>query len=281
MREDRLMNDEAPVQRRNTAWVAETERRTLVWIAARLPPAVTPNTLTAIGMLGALIAMLGYFLAAGRPAMLWLASAGFVLNWFGDSLDGTLARVRGIERPHFGFFLDKSTDVLADALFAVGLGLSTFIGWKVAMGGLAAFFMVSILSLIRVGAGRNFDIAYFGIGMTETRCGLVLLNSAIYFFPPQPIEAFGMSFTYPNLLGVLWIAGHVSVFLVVMIAEARRLAVADPPRVTAGGARSRAEQRGTSERLREIGIERLGSSAKVLYTTSAGIVRPESDLIGD
>jgi archaetidylinositol phosphate synthase len=227
------MNDEAPVQRRNTAWVAEIERRALVWMAARLPAVVTPNTLTATGMVGALIAMLGYFLAAGRPAMLWLASVGFVLNWFGDSLDGTLARVREIERPHFGFFLDKSTDVLAHALFAVGLGLSTFIRWELAMAGLASFFMVSMLSLIRVGAGRSFDIAYFGIGMTETRAMFVLLNIAVFFFPPQPIRGFGTSFTYPNLLGVVWIAGHVSVFLVVMIAEARRLAVAEPPRVTA------------------------------------------------
>jgi len=217
-----------PVQRRNTAWVAEIERVALVWIAARLPAVVTPNALTATGMLGALIAMLGYFLAAGRPAMLWLASVGFILNWFGDSLDGTLARVRGIERPHFGFFLDKCTDVLAHALFAVGLGLSALIPWELAMAGLASFFMGSMLSLIRVGAGRSFDIAYFGIGLTEIRCGFVLLNSAAFFFPPQPIQAFGTSFTYPNLLAVVWIAANVSVFLVVMIAEARRLAVAEP-----------------------------------------------------
>jgi len=233
-----------PVHRRNTARLAEIERRALVWIAARLPAAVTPNALTATGMLGALIAMLGYFLAAGRPAMLWLASVGFVLNWFGDSLDGTLARVRGIERPHFGFFLDKCTDVLAHSLFAVGLGLSTLIRWELAMAGLASFFMVSMLSLIRVGAGRSFDIAYFGIGLTEIRCGLVLLNSAVFFFPPQPIQAFGTSFTYPNLLVVVWIAGHVSVFLVVMIAEARRLAVAEPPRMMASAVRLRPERRG-------------------------------------
>jgi archaetidylinositol phosphate synthase len=232
------------VERRNTAWVAEIERRALVWIAARLPAAATPNTLTAIGMLGALIAMLGYFLAAEWPAMLWLASVGFVLNWFGDSLDGTLARVRGIERPHFGFFLDKSTDVLAHALFAVGLGLSTFIRWDLAMAGLVSFFMVSMISLIRVGAGRSFDIAYFGIGMTETRCIFVLLNAAVFFFPPQPIVAFGTSFTYPNLLGIIWIAGHLIVFLVVMIAEARRLAIEEPPRVMPGGAASEAVQVG-------------------------------------
>ncbi len=213
-------------------------------MAARLPPVVTPNALTATGMLGALIAMVGYFLAAGRPAMLWLASVGFLLNWFGDSLDGTLARVRGIERPHFGFFLDKSTDLLAHALFAVGLGLSTFIRWELAMAGLASFFMVSMVSLIRVGAGCSFDIAYFGIGMTETRCILVLLNSAVFFFPPRPIRAFGVSFTYPNLLAVVWIAGHVSVFLVVMIAEARRLAVEDPPRVIASGTASKASRVG-------------------------------------
>ena len=239
------MNGEAPVQRRNTAWVAEIERRALVWLAARLPAAVTPNTLTATGMLGALIVVLGYLLAAGRPAMLWLASVGLVLNWFGDSLDGTVARVRGIERPHFGFFLDKCTDMLAHALFAVGLGLSTLVRWELAMAGLASFFMVSMLSLIRVGAGRSFDIAYFGIGMTEIRCMFVLLNSAGFFFPPQPIQAFGMSFTYPNLLVVVWIAGHVSVFLVVMIAEARRLAVVEPPRVMASSVRLRSKHRGT------------------------------------
>ncbi len=205
---------------------------------------VTPNALTAAGMLGALIVMLGYFLAAERPAMLWLASAGFVLNWFGDFLDGTLARVRRIERPRFGFFLDKCTDVLAHTLFAVGLGLSTLIRWDLAMAGLAVFFMVSMLSLIRVGVGRSFDIAYFGIGLTELRCGFVLLNSAVFFFPPQPIQAFGMSFTYPNMLGGVWIAGHVGVFLVVMIAETRRLAAAEPPRAMAGGMRLRPEHRG-------------------------------------
>ena len=239
------MNDEAPVRRRNTAWVAEMERRALVWLAARLPAGVTPNALTATGMLGALIVVLGYLLAAGRPAMLWLASVGFVVNWFGDSLDGTLARVRGIERPHFGFFLDKCTDMLAHVLFAVGLGLSTLIRWELAMAGLASFFMVSMLSLIRVGAGRSFDIAYFGIGLTETRCIFVLLNSAVFFFPPQSIRAFGTSFTYPNLLVVVWIAGHLSVYLAVMIAETRRLAVAEPPRVVASSVRLRSEHRGT------------------------------------
>lgn len=231
------MTDEAPVQRRNTAGVAEIERRALVWIAARLPTVVTPNALTATGMAGALVVMLGYFLSVERPAMLWLASVGFVLNWFGDSLDGTLARVRGIERPHFGFFLDKCVDVLAHALFAIGFGLSTLIRWELAMAGLASFFMVSVLSLIRVGAGRAFDIAYFGIGLTEIRCMFVVLNTAAFFFPPQAIQLFGTSFTYPNLLGVVWIVGHVSVFLVVMIAELRRLAVAEPPRVMASGVR--------------------------------------------
>jgi hypothetical protein len=71
------------------------------------------------------------------------------------------------------------------------------------------------------------------------------LNSAVFFFPPQPIQAFGTSFTYPNLLVVVWIVGHVSVFLVVMIAEARRLAAVEPPRVMASSVRLRSEHRGT------------------------------------
>src|ERR1700754_4581489 len=88
-------------ERLNTAWLWRFERPTLLALAQTMPPWVTPDILTAIGIAGALVTFAGYALAAHEPGWLWLASAGLVVNWFGDSLDGNLARYRKIERPRY------------------------------------------------------------------------------------------------------------------------------------------------------------------------------------
>lgn len=222
--------DQMIVQRRNGAYLAPMERQVLMWLAERLPPAITPNILTTLGVFGAIIAALGYALASHRPAMLWIATAGIALNWFGDSLDGTVARWRRIERPCYGYFLDNSVDLGAQALFGVGLGLSGYIRWDLAMAGLAAFFMVTMLSLIRAQASHVLDIACFGIGLTEIRCILIALNTIMYLLPPEPFHFLGLSVTYPNVLAGVWLIGHVAIFLAVTIAHGRHLAAEDPPR---------------------------------------------------
>jgi phosphatidylglycerophosphate synthase len=218
------------LRRRNSAYLASIERKILGWVARRLPVAIKPDLLTAAGVLGAVTTMLGYALAPWHSAMLWLASAGLAINWFGDSLDGTLARLRGIERPRYGFFLDNTVDLVSQALVAVGLGLSGYIRWEFAMAGLAAFFMVSMLALVSAQCSRVFEIAYFGLGLTEIRCVLVILNTLIFLFPPGPFELFGQTVTYPNLLAVAWIGGNLLVFFAVARTQLRQLATEDPPR---------------------------------------------------
>jgi archaetidylinositol phosphate synthase len=218
------------VQRRNAAYLDPVERRVLGWFAARLPVAATPDRLTALGFAGALGACGAYALASRLPGMLWLASAGIVLNWFGDSLDGTLARWRRIERPRYGFFLDNSIDLIEQALLATGLGLSGYIQATLVAAALASLFMVSMLSLIQARVSGVFDIAYYGIGLTEIRCVLVLLNAALYFLPPRPFTILGTPLTYPDLLASIWILGNIIVFIAVMLRELRRLDVEDPPR---------------------------------------------------
>jgi phosphatidylglycerophosphate synthase len=217
------------VQRRNAAYLDPIERRVLGWLAARLPAAATPDRLTALGFGGALGACGAYALAPHLPAMLWLASAGIALNWFGDSLDGTVARWRRIERPRYGFFLDNSIDLIEQALLALGLGLSGYIQATLVAAALASFFMVSMLSLIQAKVSGVFDIAYCGIGLTEIRCVLILLNAALFFVPPTPFALLGLPLTYADILAGLWILGNIVVFIVVMVRELRRLDIEDPP----------------------------------------------------
>lgn len=212
----------------------------LGWLAARLPVAATPDRLTALGFAGALGACGAYALAPHMPAMLWLASAGIALNWFGDSLDGTLARWRRIERPRYGFFLDNSIDLIEQALLAFGLGLSGYIQATLVAAALASFFMVSMLSLIQAKVSGIFDIAYCGIGLTELRCVLILLNTALFFAPPTPFAFRGLPLTYADLLAGLWILGNIVVFIVVMLRELHRLDIEDP----SPSARRRTERQG-------------------------------------
>src|SRR5579862_7946880 len=102
--------------RMNDSVLGALERPTLLWIVQRLPSWVVPNHLTALGMLGAVVTATGFILSRWSLSWLWLASAGLVANWLGDSLDGTLARRRLIERPRFGFFVDHTSDLFSQIL---------------------------------------------------------------------------------------------------------------------------------------------------------------------
>jgi archaetidylinositol phosphate synthase len=212
------------LERHNDGWLAFPERRALAWLGARMPGFVSPDGLTALGFLGALLIFAGYVFAARAPAMLWLANAGLVVNWFGDSLDGTVARLRRIERPRYGFLLDQSVDVLEQLLVGVGLGLSGYIRLDIAAIGLAAYFMMSILTLLRAAVSRRFELAVGGIGLTELRCGFFALNVVLYLVPPRSVPIGIASLTYPNLLAILWIVSTLVSYVATLVADLRKLA---------------------------------------------------------
>lgn len=159
------------------------EKPLLRWLAERMPRWVTPDVLTGIGVLGAAIVFAGYALSTFSSAYLWLASAGLVVNWFGDSLDGTLARVRHIERPKYGFYVDHTVDVVSEGLVILGIGASPYVQGPIAAAAYIGYLAMSVLTYVRMGVDGVFKISYSRIGPTELRIVLIAFNAALFAFP--------------------------------------------------------------------------------------------------
>jgi phosphatidylglycerophosphate synthase len=169
-------------QRRvNDILLGPLERPTLKWLAARMPAWVTPDTCTIIGVLGSLGVAASYLLTVYDRNFLWLASLGFVVNWLGDSLDGTLARYRHIERPIYGFFIDHTIDAFSVSVIVLALGLTPYVTLTVACLMLIAYLLLSVLVFVRTSAVGEFKISYSKLGPTEIRVFAILLNTAMYF----------------------------------------------------------------------------------------------------
>jgi phosphatidylglycerophosphate synthase len=175
------MGDITHHRRVNDILLGPLERPTLKWLAAHMPAWVTPDILTLIGVLGALCVTSSYVLSLYDRTFLWLASFGFFLNWFGDSLDGTLARYRRIERPIFGFFADHTTDAFSTTVIFLGLGVTPYVSFNVACLALIGYLLLSVLVFVRTSVVGEFKISYSMLGPTEIRVLAILLNAGMYF----------------------------------------------------------------------------------------------------
>ncbi|HSL42283.1 MAG TPA: CDP-alcohol phosphatidyltransferase family protein [Anaerolineales bacterium] len=179
-------------RRVNDILLGPLERPALKWLAAHMPAWVTPDILTTIGALGSVVVAVSYGLSILDRNFLWLASLGFIINWFGDSLDGTLARYRRIERPIFGFFVDHMIDAFSGTIIFLGLGLTPYVSFVIACLALIAYLLLSVLVFVRTSVAGIFKISYGKLGPTEIRAVAVLLNIIMYFGGVQ---------TYPVMLG--------------------------------------------------------------------------------
>jgi archaetidylinositol phosphate synthase len=175
------MGDIKEHKRVNDIFLGPLERPALQWLAAHSPAWVTPDLMTVTGIAGGLVITLGYGLSLFHPAFLWLATFGFIINWIGDSLDGTLARYRHIERPKYGFFIDHVADVLTEIIIILGLGLTPYIKFSVASMCCIAYIAMSVLVYVRMNVMGEFKISYGKLGPTEVRLLAILLNIAMYF----------------------------------------------------------------------------------------------------
>src|SRR4030042_2510302 len=175
------MSDIKAHKRVNDILLGPLERPALQWLAAHLPQWVTPDSMTVIGIIGALVITLGYGLSQFHPAFFWLATLGFIINWFGDSLDGTLARYRHIERPKYGFYIDHVTDVLTEIIILLGLGISPYVLFSVASLCCISYITMSVLVYVRMNVMGEFKISYSKLGPTEVRVLAIGLNTAMFF----------------------------------------------------------------------------------------------------
>jgi phosphatidylglycerophosphate synthase len=221
---------QSSLQRWNEGLVRPWERPTSDWLAARMPRWVTPDLMTFVGLGGGVVTLLGYAYSGPHPALLWVATLGFAVNWFGDSLDGTLARLRKIERPRYGYYLDNAIDCFVALLVAVGLGLSGYVRFDVCFLALSGYTMLSALTFLKANVTGVFQISYAAIGPTEVRIAFVVLNALIFIFPPAPFDLFGLTLKYPDLISLAWSAALVVTFLVCMTMQARQLADEEPAR---------------------------------------------------
>jgi len=208
-------------RRELTFLLAEPERRVLVAIARRLPSSLTSDHFTLLGVVGALGAGAAYALSALNSAWLWVASALLVVNWLGDSLDGTLARVRRVERPRYGYYLDHMVDAFATAAIGAGIGLSPYVSLSVALTGVLAYLVLSINVYLESAVFGVFRLGYGRMGPTETRMVLVLANVLLVLAGPDPAVV-----TIANWVGValsLGMGGTVAVRVARNLAALARL----------------------------------------------------------
>ncbi|MBN2848386.1 MAG: CDP-alcohol phosphatidyltransferase family protein [Coriobacteriia bacterium] len=173
------MSDIKQHQRVNQTLTAPIERPALQWLAAHSPAWITPDVLTSLGVVGSVMCFVGYWLSGQDVAWLWLVNAGFVVNWYGDSLDGTLARYRKIERPKFGFYIDHTVDAVAEFLTIIGIGMSPFLRIDIAAFALIGYLLMSVHVYVRTAVDGVFKISYGIMGPTELRIIIVLVNMAI------------------------------------------------------------------------------------------------------
>lgn len=207
--------------------LGKVEKKALIWIAARMPGWVVPDTLTAIGLAASVIIFMGYALTVYHKGFLWLASFGFILNWFGDSMDGTLARYRKIERPRYGFFVDHIMDAVSEALIFIGIGISPYVQFELALLALITYLMVSIFVYLCTYVNGVFKISYGGLGPTETRVLAIIANTIVFFTDNPRFNIFSLNLTFYDIVCVLLIFTGVLIFTINSISTANDLSRED------------------------------------------------------
>jgi archaetidylinositol phosphate synthase len=206
------------------------ERRALCWLAARIPRAVNSDHLTLLGFAAMFLAGVSYSIARWHRIGLLLATFFLAVNWFGDSLDGTLARVRNCQRPRYGFYADHVIDSFGALFLMTGLALSTYVNPWIACAMLISFLLLPIETCLATYTIGTFRLSFARFGPTELRILLALANAALWFSPNATVPAFHvrlLDFVSPNaalpgfhlrLLDFGGLIGSCAMFLMAIVA---------------------------------------------------------------
>lgn len=174
-----------PLARIQQNLLAVPERKILDWLCAVIPEKIMPDHLTIVGFFGTMMIFLGYVAGENNPYWFLVAIGGYAINWFGDSLDGSLARYRHTERPKFGYFIDHSLDAVGNLLTMVGLGCTAFVRMDVALLAASCYLLLSVHTFLAARVLGTFRLSYGLMGPTELR--LVLIGLTVAMFSLDPI----------------------------------------------------------------------------------------------
>jgi phosphatidylglycerophosphate synthase len=218
--------------REHHSLLAAAEKRLLVAMAARIPRVITSDHLTLLAFASMGLAGAGYALARVDPRWLWVSIAALALNWFGDSLDGTLARVRRLERPNYGFYIDHVVDIVGITALLIGLACSGFMTPVIAMGLLIAYLLVAGEVFLATSVHGVFRMSFAGFGPTELRIVLAAGTLALRHDPQVSLGALGHIALF-DFAGVVAIAGLALALVVSVSRNGRVLARLEPARAAA------------------------------------------------
>lgn len=232
------MNEEKKqAQRIQTSILNPYEKKALVYMAERMPAWVTSDMLTFVGFLGALVMATGYSLSNLNLHWLWLSCLGLFINWFGDSMDGSLARVRGTQRKTYGFFIDHNVDVINETIMFISVGVSPLVNMSFAMFALVAYLMLSVYVYIDCHLKGEMRLTYSGLGPTEFRLLLVITNICFIYIPwlsewKKPMTLFHNDF----MIGIFDYIAVAAALLIIFFwlrgffQDAKYFAKIDPPK---------------------------------------------------
>lgn len=211
-----MENNKADAVRIQTSVLNALEKKVLVWLAKRQPKWMTSDDLTCIGVFGAVVITIGYILSAWNINFLWLSSLGFVINWYGDSLDGTLARVRNTQRPVYGYYLDHTIDAINEVMIFVGVGLSGLMHLEIALLALVMYFLITINVSINAHLKKEFRLTYASMGPTEFRIIMIIINTLFALI--RPLREFSHSFTLCGHDFTFGALDYIGIVIVVVLA---------------------------------------------------------------
>ena len=177
--------------REHRSLLARREKQLLIWIAERMPRSVNSDHLTCLALGAMVLAGAGYWLLRWDTRAVWLVVAALALNWFGDSLDGTLARVRRVERPRYGYYVDHVLDIVGTTLLLGGLALSGYMNPVIALSVLVAYLLVAGEVFLATATRGVFKMSSFGVGPTELRILIAIGTIALRGNPQVSLGALG------------------------------------------------------------------------------------------
>lgn len=203
------------------SFLAAIEKRILIAMARRIPASINADHLTLLGFASMIAAGFAYAAALVWAPALLAVNALLALNWFGDSMDGTLARVRNQQRPRYGYYVDHIIDALSALFLFGGLGLSGYMSERVAFGMLLCYLLLAIQSYLATHSLGVFSISWWKFSPTEMRILLALGNTVAFFFPHTQI--LGPRMLFFDVAGSIAILSMLVVLLATVVKNTAKL----------------------------------------------------------